>query len=151
MKKYIVRLTPEERFALEEIINKGKAAAQKILHARILLKADESNIGPNWIDEKISDALDISTRTIERIRKRFVMEGLDSSLCRKKQKNRKKRIIDGDTEAHLIALSCSKAPEGRSKWTLQLLADKMIELKYVDTVSRETIRISLKKTNLNPG
>ena len=124
MKKYIVKLSEEEIVSLNAMINKGKAASKKILHARILLKADESEWWEKWIDEKIASAFSITARTVERVRNRFVTEWLDSALTRKVQKNRHRKI-DGDIEAQLIKLACSKAPEWRAKWTLRLLADKM--------------------------
>jgi transposase len=150
-KKYIVNLSPSERNYLEEITNKGKTAAYKMNHARILLKADINQEGGGWTDSKISEALNIGDATIERVRKRFVEEGIESALNRREQKKRRQRIIDGEKEAYLIAIACSETPLGRSGWTLQMLADKMVELKVVEQVSIETIRQSLKKTNLNLG
>ncbi len=116
--------------------------------ARILLKADQSEKGPAWSDNKISEALDVTVQTIERIRKQLVEEGFDSVLSRHeyKQKTSRKKV-DGEVEAHLIALSCSEPPEGRSRWTLRLLAEKVVELGYVDSISHEAIRQTLKKTN----
>ncbi len=146
-KKYIVDLTPSERNYLEEITNKGKTAAYKMNHARILLKADINQEEGGWTDSKISEALNIGHATIERVRKRFVEEGIESALNRREQKNRRSRIIDGEKEAYLIAIACSQTPAGKSHWTLQMLADKMVELKVVEKVSTETIRQTLKKTN----
>ena len=146
-KKYIVDLSPSERNYLEEITNKGKTAAYKMNHARILLKADINQEEGGWTDSKISEALNIGHATIERVRKRFVEEGIESALNRRKQKNRRSRIIDGEKEAYLIAIACSQTPVGKSHWTLQMLADKMVELKVVEKVSTETIRQTLKKTN----
>jgi transposase len=148
-KKYIVDLTPSERSELSKITNKGKTAAYKINHARILLKADINQEGGGWTDSKISESLNIGHATIERVRKRFVEEGIESALNRREQKKRRQRIIDGEKEAYLIAIACSETPEGKSNWTLQMLADKMVELKVVEQISIETIRQSLKKTNLN--
>ena len=150
MKKYIVKLEKEERKDLKDLVNKGKATARKRLHARILLKADEGDSGEKWIDEDIAKAFDVNIRTVERIRERFVTEGLEASLNRRVQKNRKRKI-DGETEAHLVRLACSKSPEGRAKWTLRLLADKMVELNYVESLSHEGVRQSLKKMNLSLG
>jgi transposase len=150
-KKYIVDLTPSERSELSKITNKGKTAAYKINHARILLKADMNQEGGGWTDSKISESLNIGHATIERVRKRFVEEGIESALNRREQKKRRQRIIDGEKEAYLIAIACSETPGGKSNWTLQMLADKMVELKVVEQVSIETIRQSLKKTNLNLG
>ena len=146
-KKYIVDLSPSERKYLEEITKKGKTAAYKMNHARILLKADINQQGGGWTDSKISEALNIGHATIERVRKRFVEEGIESALNRREQKKRRSRIIDGEKEAYLIAIACSETPVGKSHWTLQMLADKMVELKVVEKVSTETIRQTLKKTN----
>ena len=120
--------------------------------ARILLKADQSDNGPSWSDEKISEALDVTVQTIERVRKQLVEEGFDAVLSRRKytQKVSRKKV-DGDVEAHLIALSCSEPPEGRARWTLRLLADSIVELGYVESISHEAVRQTLKKTNLNRG
>jgi transposase len=148
MKKYRVTLTEEERKTLEQLISRGKGAARKLLHARILLKADE-NVG--WSDERISEALDVSLSTIGRVRERFVEEGLEVALERKAPQRVYQRRLDGAQEAHLVALVCSPPPEDRGRWTLQLLADKMVELEYVESVSKETIRQTLKKMNLSPG
>ncbi|GAL93653.1 mobile element protein [Microcystis aeruginosa NIES-44] len=150
-KKYIVDLTPSERSDRSKITNKGKTAAYKINHARILLKADINQEGGGWTDSKISESLNIGHATIERIRKRFVEEGIESALNRREQKKRRPRIIDGEKEADLMAIACSETPREKRSWTLQMLADKMVELKVVEQVSIETIRQSLKKTNLNLG
>ena len=146
-KKYIVALIPEERDYLEQLVTKGKTAAYKINHARILLKADINQKGGGWLDLDISKALDISLSTISRVRKRLVEEGLESALARIPQKNRKPKSLDGEKEAYLIALACSEAPAGQARWTLRLLANKMVELGYVEKVSHETIRQTLKKTS----
>jgi len=146
-KKYIVDLSPSERNYLEEITNKGKTAAYKMNHARILLKADINQEEGGWTDSKISEALNIGHATIERVRKRFVEEGIESALNRREQKKHRPRIIDGEKEAYLIAIYCSETPLGKSHWTLQMLVDKMVELKVVEQVSTETIRQTLKKTN----
>ena len=139
-KKYIVRLSTEERNELTELVNKGKAAAYKRVHAQILLKTDISEKGPCWTDQKISEAFDVSLRTVERVRPRLVEGGLLSAIDRARQKNRKSRKLEGDHEAYLIALSCSEPPEGRARWSLSLLADRLVELEYVDGISRETVR-----------
>lgn len=146
-KKYIVRLSPEERAELSSLVNKGKAAAYKRLHAQILLKSDISEAGPGWSDQKIAEALDVSIPTIERLRKRLVEEGLISALNRAKQKKVRRRSLDGDQEAHLIALTCSDPPDGYGRWTLRLLSNRMVELNYTDKVSYETVRQVLKKRN----
>ena len=116
-------------------------------HARILLLADINKQGGGWTDLKISEALNVGQATIERVRQRFVEEGMESALSRREQKNRRSKIIDGEKEAYLIAIACSETPRGQASWTLQMLADKLIELQYVEKVSRETIRKTLKKTN----
>lgn len=150
MKKYKITLTSSERSELKKLINKGKSTARKFIHARILLKADESSEGEKQKDADIAKALSVHRRTIERVRKRFVEEGFDSAL-NPKPVSRRPRKIDGKNEAILISLVCSKAPEGRVRWTMQLLADKMVELGHVDSLSGEAVRKALKKTNLNLG
>ncbi len=152
MKKYLVNLSREERDTLTKTITSGRGPARMFTRARILLKADQGDHGPNWSDEKISDALDVTVQTIERIRKQFVEEGFDAVLSRRQytQKVSRKKI-DGNVEAHLIALSCSKPPQGYVRWTLRLLADKIVELGYVESISHEAIRQTLKKTNLSRG
>ena len=150
-KRYIVELTQEERRTLRELVSSGKAKARKLAHARILLKADSSATGPAWPDQKISQALDVGTATVERVRKRFVEEGFEAALNNRKPNREYKRCLDGDGEAHLIALTCSKAPKGYQRWTLQLLAGRMVQLGYVDAISYETVRRVLKKTNLSLG
>jgi hypothetical protein len=152
MKKYKVTLTPEERKSLQELIAAGKAATKKLIHARILLKADASPAGPAWTDARIAEALEVNVRTVERLRERFVEQSLDAALGRKKQdRPSRERTLDGKAEARLIALACSEPPRGRVRWTLRLLADKLVELEIVDTVSTETIRRALKKTNSSHG
>ena len=148
MKKHIVRLSDDERTRLQKIISSGRGPARMFTRARILLKADQSDEGPKWPDEKISDALDVTIQTIERVRKQLVEEGFESVLSRHEYKQKiSRKKIDGDVEAHLIALSCSEPPAGRARWTLRLLADKVVELGYVDSISHEAIRQTLKKTN----
>ena len=151
MKKYRVTLTNEERHELNQLINKGKGAARKLLHARILLKADGREGQAGWTDEAIKAALEVSISTIERVRERFVEEGLEAALVHKAPTREYKRKLNGEQEAHLVALVCSQPPEERQRWTLKLLADKMVELDYVDTVSSETVRQVLKKMNLSLG
>ena len=146
-KKYIVTLTQEERGMLQEMLSRGKAAARKLTHARILLKADVAAGGPGWNDESIAEALEVGRATVERVRKEFVEEGLEAALERRKPHRQYRRKLDGDGEAHLVALACQKPPEGRSRWTLRLLADRMVQLEYVDQISYQTVRRTLKKTN----
>jgi transposase len=152
MKKYIIKLSPDERDTLKKIITSGRGPARMFTRARILFKADQGDHGPNWSDEQISDALDVTVQTIERVRKQFVEEGFDAVLSRRQytQKVSRKKI-DGNVEAHLIALSCSEPPKGYVRWTLRLLADKIVELGYVENISHEAIRQTLKKTNLSRG
>jgi transposase len=148
MKKYTVTLTDEEREQLRRMISVGKAAARKLTHARILLKADASRAaGVSWTDEQISQGLEVGTATVERVRRQFVEDGLEAALERRKPDREYERRLDGAGEAHLIALTCSEAPQGRERWTLQLLADGMVGLGYVQSLSRETVRRTLKKTN----
>ena len=141
-KKYIVKLTQEERKKLQEMISSGKHAAKKILRARILLKADAS-----WLDEKIAEAFDVHVRTIERLREQFVEEGFDRFMDGCKPKRQYPRKLDGRQEAQLTTIACSQAPEGQARWTLRLLADRMVRLDYVDSISHETVRQVLKKTS----
>lgn len=151
MKKYIVNLTSNRRNKLLSLVVSGKGEARKLTHARILLKADSSDRGLNWKDEQISEALDVSLSTIARVRKRFVTEGLESALNRRPQVNYRRHRLDGEQEAHLIALACSESPEGHARWTLRLLSGKMVERQYVDELSYQTVRRTLKKTNLSLG
>jgi hypothetical protein len=147
VKKYIVRLSPEERATLETLINKGRHPAAQLLKARILLKADVSEAGEGWSDRRIVKALDTSPATVARTRQRLVEEGFDAVLARKHSPNSaRKRIFDGAAEAKLIALVCSPPPKGRARWTLELLEDKVVELKIVDRASDNTIGRTLKKT-----
>jgi transposase len=150
-KKYIVTLTEEERQMLWTMISRGKAAARKLSHARILLKADRSPGGPGLDDAAIASQVQAGRATIERVRKDFVEEGLPAALERRKPRRQYLRKLDGDAEAHLIALACGQAPAGRSRWTLRLLADRMVMLEQVDHVSYETVRQVLKKTSLSLG
>jgi transposase len=150
-KKYIVTLTEEERRMLQEMLSRGKAAARKLMHARILLKADSSVGGPGLDDSAIAQEVEAGQATVERVRKEFVEEGLEAALERRKPQREYRRTLDGDGEARLIALACGQAPEGRSRWTLRLLADRMVALEYVDEVSYQTVRRTLKKTNLSLG
>jgi transposase len=152
MKRYKVTLTKDERQQLRALLAAGKAAAPKLTRARILLKADASPGGPAWTDQRIVEALEVGVATVERIRQRFVEEGLDAALSRKPQARPSRQPkFDGRAEARLIALACSAPPEGRTEWTLQLLADKLVELKIVDSVSDETVRRVLKKTRSSRG
>lgn len=145
-KKYIVRLTKEERSTLREIVDVGKAEAGRIKHANILLKVDVE--GPCWSDEQASDAFGCHANTVRNVRQRFVEQGFDAALERKKQERPSRtRILDGAKEAKLISLACSQPPKGRACWTMQLLADRLVELEIVDAVSPKTVERTLKKTN----
>jgi len=146
MKKYIVRLTADEREGLQQMVSKGRGAAYKIKHANILLLADAD--GPGWSDERIAEALSCHPATVANVRGRLVERGLEGALARKKQQYPSRaRLLDGEGEAQLIALACSEPPGGRARWTLQLLADKLVELQVVESISHETVRSTLKKTN----
>ena len=148
MKRYKVTLDADERQHLHDLIAAGKADARKLAHARILLKADAAEGGPAWPDHRIADALEVSTDTVERVRQRFVELGLDAALDRKRRERPPREIkLDGRAEARLIALACSTPPDGRAVWTMQLLADKLVELEVVDSISDETVRLALKKTS----
>jgi transposase len=147
-KKYVVRLSGEERQRLERLVSVGKTAARKLLHGRILLQADQGPFGPNWPDERIAEALSVHRRTIEGVRQRLVEQGLEAALNRKKREHPPcPPKLDGKAEARLIALRCGEPPAGRTRWTLQLLADKLVELQVVESVSYETVRRVLKKTS----
>lgn len=152
MKKYKVTLTQQERESLSEITQKGKHRSQKVLNALILLNCDEGYYQENRSkNEDISQILQVSTRKIDRLKKRFVEEGLEVALNGTKGQRVYEKKADGDFEAHLVALSCSDPPEGYQRWTLRLLADRVVELNYIDNISHETIRRVLKKTKLNRG
>jgi len=150
MKKYLVELTSEERRQLEGLVKKGKVAGYKIRHAQMLLKADQGKQGPGWHDRQIAEAFGAHLATVERLRKRLVEEGLQAALERHKRQNYTRKL-DGDAEARLIAIACSKAPEGRNEWTLRLLADRLVELSVVDSISHMTVSRTLKKTNSSLG
>ncbi|MDI3507297.1 MAG: hypothetical protein PWQ69_1277 [Methanomicrobiaceae archaeon] len=148
MKKYIVTLTREERDMLEALASKGKHSAQRVLNALILLGCDEGEFQTQRSkNEELSRVLNISMRKIDRVKERFVTEGLEVALSGRNRNRVYQKKADGDFEAHLIALSCSEPPEGYSRWTLRLLADKVVELEYIDEISHETIRQILKKRN----
>lgn len=148
MKRYVVTLTDEERAELQGLLAGGKASALKQAHARILLKADVSPGGPGWSDSRIAEALEVGTATVERVRQRFVEQGLEAALVRKAQERPSRlRTLDGRAEAKLIALACSTPPDGRKAWTMQLLADRLVELEVVPAICDETVRRCLKKAN----
>lgn len=149
VKKYIVTLTSDEREELQKITKKGQNPAYKINHARILLKADTSQADGGWTDQAIASALELSISTIEKVRQRFVELGVEAALGRKEASRRKAKCLDGEQEAYLIAMVCSEPPYGRGRWTLRLLADTMISWGKVEKISHETVRQTLKKTNLS--
>jgi transposase len=151
-KKYFVTLTADEREHLSGLLAAGKRSALTLTRARILLKADQADGGPAWEDARIAEALDCGVRTVERIRQRFVEQGLEAALGRKPQdRPSRPRKLDGRGEARLIALACSAPPEGRQEWTLKLLADQLVELQIVAAISDETVRRVLKKTRSSRG
>jgi transposase len=151
VKKYVVKLSDEERQQLNTLIRSGKHAARKLLKARILLKTDVSDAGEGWSDSQIAEALDTSVDTVARTRQRLVEEGFEAALAYKySPASARPRIFDGAAEAKLIALACSKPPVGRARWTLQLLEEKIVELNIVERASDNTIGRTLKKTNSNP-
>jgi DNA-binding transcriptional ArsR family regulator len=147
MKKYPVFLTQTEREHLNSLIAAGTASARKLTHARILLKADQSPEGPCWVDEQVADAVEVSQPTVSRVRKQYFEEGLEAALNRRPPNREYHRKLDGKQEARLVALACSEPPEGQARWSLRLLADKMVELEVVDDLSYQTVRRTLKKTN----
>jgi transposase len=146
-KKYVVTLAEDERQTLQEMVSRGKAAARKLMHARILLRADASEGGPAWDDAQIAEGLEVGRATVERVRQQFVEEGFEAALERRRPNRLYRRKLDGDAEARLIAVACSPAPAGRSRWTLRLLADRLVALEVVDSVSYQTVRRTLKKTS----
>jgi hypothetical protein len=155
-KKYQVQLTPTEREELHTLIRAGTAPAAALAHARILLKADTAPGSPAWKDEQIADAFDVSVRTIVRIRQAFVYRGLVGTVYRKKPSGPRSRKLDGQLQAHLIALVCSPPPQGRARWSVRLLSDEFVRLEEVreaglESISRETVRQTLKKTRLSLG
>jgi transposase len=147
VKKYRVTLNAAERDELTALIGKGKASARKLAHARVLLQVDESVAEARSTDEQVAQALNLSRRTIERVRERFVEQGFSAALLPKPSTRRYERAFDGAQEARLIALACSAPPEGKPRWTLRLLAEQAVELRIVNTVSHESVRQALKKTN----
>jgi transposase len=146
-KKYPVILSEAERVELKRLIAAGSAPARKLTHARILLKADQSSEGPGWVDEAIAEAVETSQPTVARVRKQYFEEGLEAALNRRPPNREYHRKLDGEQEARLLALACSEPPEGQARWSLRLLADKLVELEIVEEeVSYQTVRRTLKKT-----
>ena len=149
--KDIVTLAQEERDGLEQLLAKGKAAARKLMHARILLKADAGEHGPAWKDEAIVNPLDGGTATGSPIRERFVMEGFEAALQPKRPDRVYERRLDGKGEAQLVTIACSQPPDGRTRWAMRMLADRLVDLGVVDRISAQTVRLTLKKTNSSRG
>ena len=151
-KIFVVRLPQEERSQLEALLKAGKASALKLTRARILLKADQQDRGPAWSDAEIAEALDLSMKTVFNIRRKWMEHGLARTLERKKQEGSSRRPkLDGKAEAKLVATCCGPAPKGRAKWTLRLLATKVVELGLASSISPETVRQTLKKTKSSLG
>jgi transposase len=149
--KYVVRLSNEERGQLENLVARGRVAKATRQRAQVLLQADQGQEGPGKVDEAIADLVGVSLSTVHRVRQQLVEEGLEASLYRKPATNRQYRKLDGAQEAHLVTLACSPPPAGRVCWTMQLLADKLVELEIVDSIGREAVRTTLKKTFFSPG
>ena len=149
-KVFIVQLSDGDRQQLQQFVASGTAAARTLMHARILLKADQGEAGPAWPDDRISEAVEVSRATVERVRKQYVVAGLDAALTRKRPPPRSRKV-DGVGEAHLIATACSTPPAGHTRWTLRLLAGKLVELEQVDAISHETVRQMLQKTRASRG
>ena len=150
--RFVVRLSAEERAQLEGLLKRGKAAAYKRRHAQVLLKADEGELGPAWIDERIAEAVGVTPLTVRNVRRRLVEQGLEAAIQRKKQvRPSRQLVLDGAKQAQLVALACGPAPAGQARWTLSLLADKLVQLQIVPSVSLETVRQALKKTTCSPG
>ena len=150
-KKYRIRLTPHEQQELKTLVSRGRTAAYKQTHGRILLMSDEAREDGGMKDADISGALGVGLSMVERVRRRCVEEGIESALNRRKQLRRRRKILDGEGEARLIAMACGEPPEGRAGWTLKLLADQLVECEIVETISTETVRMALKKTNSSRG
>lgn len=144
-KKYLVHLSKEERQRLTDLVRKGKAAAYRRMHAQVLLLVDEGRHGPGLRDAKVAERVEVNERTVSRLRQRCVEQGLEAALERQKRSREKSRALDGDGEAQLVALMCAEPPPGQSRWTLNLLANRLVELGIVESISHETVRQVLKK------
>ena len=149
--KYVVKLTESERLQLKELISSGEASARQIRRAYILLKSDSSPGGPSWKYKDICDAYEVSSLTVYNVRKNYIAGGLKRAIIRKKPERVYERRLDGEGEAHLIALTCSDPPEGYDRWTLRLLADRLVSLEVVESISHVAVGDALKKTNSSPG
>ena len=150
-KRYRVRLTEEERKELDGQVNTGTGSGRRLRRARILLMADEAQAGGGWCDAEIAKALGAHPRTVEQVRERCVTAGIEAALTHTRPKRKRPRVLDGTGEARLVQLACSAAPDGQEQWTLKMLADKLVEFEVVERISRETVRTTLKKTNLSLG
>ena len=150
-KQYVVQLSKPQRQQLRRLVSAGTERARKLTHARILLAADASEDGPRQLDAAIAEALHVGVSTVQRVRKRCCEEGLEAALNRRQHANHRAPRLDGAAEAHLIALACSEPPAGRGRWSLRLLADRMVTLEYVDNVSHECVRRTLKRGRSNRG
>jgi hypothetical protein len=149
--KYVVKLSKTERSQLKELISSGEASARQIRRAYILLKSDRSPVGPSWTYQAICDAYEVSSLTVYNVRKNYIEGGLKRAILRKKPERAYERRLDGEGEAHLIALACSEPPDGYERWSLRLLQDRLVRLEIVENISHETIRQTLKKTNSSLG
>jgi transposase len=149
-KKYPVILSETERDDLKRLIAAGTAPARKLTHARILLKADEGQEGPGWVDEEVAEVVEVSQPSVCRVRKQYFEEGMEAALNRRPPNRHYHRKLDGEQEARLVALACSEPPKGQARWSLRLLADRMVELEVVEEISYQTVRRTLKKTSLSP-
>jgi transposase len=149
--KYVVRLTEEERTELQGLLRRGKVAAAKRSRALVLLKADAGLEGSGFTDEQVAQSLEVSTRSVNRVRKAYVEEGLSAAIERQPRREQPRRKLDGAAEAHLVAVACSPPPAGQTRWTLRLLSDKLVELQIVESISRECVRQTLKKTISSRG
>jgi transposase len=150
-KRYPIVLPAAERTHLKHLVAAGTSPARVLAHARILLKADQAPDGPGWVDERIADALETSQPTVARVRRQYVEHGLDAALHRRSPRREYRRKLDGEQEARLIAVACSAPPAGQNRWSLRLLADRLVELEVVEELSYQTVRRVLKKTNSSPG
>jgi hypothetical protein len=150
-KRAVVRLTEAERAILADLIGGGAAPARVQTHARILLKADQGPAGPAWTDARIATALEVGERTVARVRARWVSGGLDDALHRRPPRREYRRKLDGAAEAHLVAFACAALPPGKQRWSVRVLAAKLVEAEVVESIGRETVRTALKKTCSSPG
>jgi transposase len=149
--KHSVILTEEQRARLQTLVGRGTAPARLLTHARILLKANQGEAGPSWTDAAVAGALEVSRSTVARVRQQYAAAGLDAALARRAPDREYRRRLDGGQEARLIALTCSAPPAGQKRWTLRLLAERLVALEVIEAVSHETVRQVLKQTRSSPG